>query len=300
MHRRTFLGGLALLGSTAIAGCSVYERTTLKFHAVDPPKLGVAATAEDLPPGAPEEISRAAARGETVPRSDLPEFVLMDGTYYRIDPHQFSVTINDTRHIVDNHFAEWPVLVVEPVEDTPDAVPLDRYGGRIVETVAGVADGNATRRHLLDPELAVDGALVPSPRHRNVTRDGRTYRLRIETHQVEPADGHSRPVPVATSPEGFAEVLHEETGAALFPGDFTDAERAIVENAIDGGYAERDSALLELRDTYSKAFRTVRDRVRAQGTAVKPVVELHAAEVYVVVYDDRLYLASIMSMVREP
>ncbi len=121
-------------------------------------------------------ITDAVSNGNTTVYGYEPfrnlEYVRLNGTYYQVRTTEAGI-----------EEVEQPVLVVTPVANRSESVPLEEYGGHVMELVAP-AEGEASSR-VLHPDTPGFDALVPEPRHKYVTWENNTYRLTVEHRQVE-------------------------------------------------------------------------------------------------------------------
>lgn len=294
LSRRRWLGLPGLLAAGVFAGCTeVTERTTLRLREPDVPAMGVAAPTEDT------RSRGVLTRGGAVSSEEYPTYVRIDGSYYRLKPLSFQMSVDSVTYYVANDqlLGQWPVLVVEPIEDESDAVPVEKYESSIVDAITELAGRNMTQKRPLEPEL-VDSRLLQPPRYEYVTWENRTYRLDIERHRLESADAQlARVVHVASTPEEFTSHIRMETGE-LLADDGTDDEQSVLREAIEGRYSEEISDAIWSRNAYSQAFQSVLEAVRNNGLEYEST-DGPTGSTYLVVYDDTLYLATISKGVIE-
>jgi hypothetical protein len=279
MRRRTVLAATTLLGSGALAGCSLLgpsERTTLRLR--ETATLG-ASPASELRDDRERLVREAAANGSATaygyePFESERTHVLADGTYYRV-----------TAEDAGTGDAERPVLVVEPVENATDAVPLERYDGHAVEMIDPLLGEEGGTRPLRPNDPGTD-ALLPSPTYENVTRQGETYRLRVEQRTVESRAYRVTVEAVADEEAAYGSYVREELAATLDPATLPDGARKVLAEAVEDAYTESDP--------YSDAFRAVLEAAR-EGARV----DGEASRSHLVVYDDTVYRADVEVVVSE-
>jgi hypothetical protein len=91
---------------------------------------------------------------------------------------------------------------------------------------------------------------VPDPQYDIITHDGGRYRVAVDSRTTTEAEYRYEVTEVASGVEPFAERVR---GQYLFGlTDLSEAERDVVEKAIDGAYFEE-----------SDAFRSVIERIRS-------------------------------------
>ena len=110
------------------------------------------------------------------------------------------------------------------------------------ETAVGIDYGTAE-------EVGNDSAFVPDQRYDVVVRDGERYRVGVDSRTATEREYRYEVTEVAPDVETFADRVRDRYLFAL--SGLSDAERAVVEEAIEGAYFEDD-----------EAFRSVADRIR--------------------------------------
>lgn len=204
------------------------------------------------------------------PTAQLHEYVVLNGTYYRVWTNQ----TNTTAHV------EKPVAIVEPVTNASNVTSLFDYSHDTTELLAPPTGSNGTHTVVLQPDTPGRSELLPTPAYRNVTWQGDQYSIRVENRTVEqPVYTVSAHV-VAKNRSAFSRYLTETTVRGELTGDqLSDDERTIVEQAIDDGYSEDEP--------YSEAFRSVLNIIYETGGDATP----GTTEVYLR-YNGELYRAT--------
>ncbi|ODR79519.1 hypothetical protein BG842_05900 [Haladaptatus sp. W1] len=98
-------------------------------------------------------------------------------------------------------------------------------------------------------EVGNESVFVPRQRYDIIIRGENRYRVAVATRTVTEAEYRYEVTEVAPDVDTFADRIRERHSFELT--DLSDAERAVVEEATDGGYFEDDDA-----------FRSVIDRIR--------------------------------------
>jgi len=257
MRRRQFLAtGTALL-STALAGCGhppvvLDMRTATSADIADE----VATTAE---PDSEEYAVVASARdnGTATRRGryelfDRTSAVRVNDTFY---------DVSETR-VASSEVTVYEVLIdFDPEDTTPDVGEI-RY-----------EDLPAVDRRRLDPVVSEDhptgqdgydlgigygtaeevgngSVFVPERRYDVIVHDGNRYRVAVNSRTASEAEYRYEVTEIAPDVESFAEQVRTEYLFELT--GLSDAERTVVEEAIESGYYEDDDD-----------FRSVVDRIRA-------------------------------------
>ncbi|WP_280587696.1 hypothetical protein [Halorubrum sp. Boch-26] len=256
MRRRQVLASGTALLSVALAGCG-HPSVVLDFE--DATADDIADSVSTAPdPGSEEYEVVASARddGSATRRGryelfDRTSTVRVDGAFYEV---------SETR-IGSSEVTVYEVLVdVDPADPTPeigeiayeDLPETDRR--RLDEIFSesdlptgegydvGVGYGSAEA-------VGNDSAFVPERRYDVIVYDGERYRVAVDSRTASEVEYRYEVTAVAPGVESFADRVRDRYLFAL--SGLSEAERAVVEEAIDGAYFEDDDA-----------FRSVVDRIR--------------------------------------
>jgi hypothetical protein len=264
MQRRQFLASGTALLSVAIAGCG-HPSAVLDLNEATSDDIAdeVAMTTE---PGSDEYtvVSTAVENGSATRRG---RYELFDRTdVVRVDDGFYEVS--ETR-LESSEVTVYEVLIdVDPEDSTPqrgeiayaDLPEIDRqHLDRITADDKspdgdgydfGVAYGAAD-------EVGNESVFVPDPQYDIVTHDGDRYRIAVDSRTASEAEYRYEVTEVASGVEPFAERVREQYLFTLT--DLSEAEREVVEEAIDGAYFEENDA-----------FRSVIERIRShEGLSVE-------------------------------
>jgi len=256
MKRRQFLASGTALLSVAVAGCA-HSNVELDLKAASDEDIAdEASTTAD--PGSEEYRVLASARDDgSATRSgrdelfDRTDTVRVDGAFYevsetRLESSEATVYDVDVAFNPDDTKAEVGEVAYE---DLPE---YDR------EQLSFIADGqepadeegyNVNVDYGTAEEVGDRSALVPEQEYDIVTHEGDRYRVEVESQTVPENEYRYEVTEVAPDVETFADQVREQYLFALT--GLSEAEREVVEEAIDGAYYEDDDA-----------FRSVTDRIR--------------------------------------
>jgi hypothetical protein len=256
MRRRQFLASGTALLSVGLAGCA-HPSVVLDLNEATADDVAdeVSTTVEA---GSEEHdiLTSARENGSATGRSRRERF---DGTgTVRLGDAFYDVT--ETR-IGSSEVTVYEVRVdVDPADPTPERGEID-YGAlpetdrrRLDPILSG--DGPSDQEgydvgvgYGTAEEVGNDSVFVPDQRYDVVVRDGERYRVAVDSRTVTEAEYRYEVTEVAPDVEAFADRVRERYLFAL--SGLSDAEREVVEEAIDGAYFEDDDA-----------FRSVVDRIR--------------------------------------
>lgn len=260
MRRRQVLATGALLLAGPLAGCAD-PAGVLELVAVDDAELAERASRSGA--GLPEERGRVVREAvengsgtieDTYPPVEDGLPVALDGRYYDLDwtvVEERTVTLYDVE--IDYDPADTDGSSVG-FDELP-AVDRDALGGlvppRTDRRVEGTDLGAGVRYSPAEAEASV---LVPEQQYEFVVHDGTRYRLETDDGRdvtVQTFEYTAREV--ASSAEAYAAHLRARYLFEL--SGLSDAEREVVEEAIDGGYYAGDDG--------DDAFRSVTERTRS-------------------------------------
>lgn len=256
MRRRQFLVSGTVLLSVPLAGCG-HPSVVLDMDE---------ATADDIAdtvsmaadPGSAEHdlIVTARENGSAIRTGryelfDRTETVRVDGAFYTVSETRiasseatvYDVTLefapdDSTEGLREVAFADLPEADRQRLGRviTGDQPPEDE------EYRIGFDYGTAE-------EVGNDSAFVPERRYDLIVHDGNRYRVSVDSRTTTQAEYRYEVSEVASEVEAFADRVRAEYLFTL--AGLSEAERAVVEAAIDEGYFEDDDA-----------FRSVVDRIR--------------------------------------
>lgn len=257
MRRRQVLASGTALLSVALAGCG-HPSVVLDFEEATSDDIAdsVSTTAE---PGSEEYDVVTAARddGSATRRGryelfDRTDTVRADGAFYEVTETRTAsreVTVyevlvdvdpeNSTPEIGEIAYEDLPETDRRRLDDVVSQSDLPTGDGYDV----GVGYGSAE-------EVGNDSAFVPERRYDVIVVDGERYRVGVESRTATEVEYRYEVTAVADDVESFADRVRDRYLFAL--SGLSEAERAVVEEAIDGAYFEDDDA-----------FRSVVDRIRA-------------------------------------
>jgi len=256
MRRRQFLASGAALCSVAVSGCA-HPSVVLDMDA---------ATADDIT----DEVSMT-------PEPDSEEYALVtaareNGTATRSGRYDLfdqtnTVRVNDTFYTVsETRLSSSEVTVYEVLVDLdPDDSTAD-LGEIAYEDLPEVdrqrlepifSEENPSGQDGYDmgvdygsaEEVGNSSVFVPERQYDIIVHDGNRYRVAVDSRDAPEAEYRYEVTEVATAVDTFADQVWERYLFELT--GLSDAERTVVEGAIDGGYLEE-----------SDAFQSIMDRIR--------------------------------------
>ena len=256
MERRQFLASGTALLAVGLAGCGD-SNTVLDLKAASDEDIADrASTTAD--PGSEEYRVLASARDDGSDTQsgreelfDRTDTVRVDEAFYevsetRLESSEATVYDVDVAFNPDDTKAEVGEVAYE---DLPE---YDR------EQLSFIADGqepadeegyNVNVDYGTAEEVGDRSALVPEQEYDIITHEGDRYRVEVESQTVPENEYRYEVTEVAPDVEAFADQVREQYLFALT--GLSEAEREVVEEAVDGAYYEDDDA-----------FRSVTDRIR--------------------------------------
>jgi len=255
MRRRQFLASGAALLPVALAGCA-HPAVVLDLNEATADTIAdeVSTTAAS---GSPEYavVEDALANGSATRRDrrdlfDRDETVRFEDAFYSVSATRLGsreVTVYEVR--VD----------LDPTDATPDLDEIE-YGDLPAvdrERLDPVVDGDHPNQEGVDvgvsygtaEEVGDESVFVPDQQYDVLVHGGDRLRVSVESRTATETEFRYEVTEVAPDVESFADRVRERYLFAL--SGLSDAERNVVENAIDGAHFE---------DT--DAFRSVVDRIR--------------------------------------
>ena len=256
MRRRQFLASGTALLSVAVAGCGHPNVVLDMDEATDDDIADEVSTAPE--PGSEEYrlITSARDNGSATREGryelfDRTDAVQVGGTLYEV---------TETR-LESSEVTVYEVLVDFDPEDTTAEVgetayeELPAFDRERLSAIASEEDPSTGERYDIGIGYGsaeeVDGrsVFVPERQYDIVTHEGDRYRIAVDSRTASQAEYRYEVVELAPDVETFADRVRERYLFALT--GLSDAEREVVEEAIEGGYYEDDDA-----------FQSVVDRIR--------------------------------------
>jgi hypothetical protein len=255
MRRRQFLAGGTALLSVAVAGCG-HPNVVLDLDEASDEDIADERSTR-VEPGSEEyrvlttaRDNGSATRTGSTELFDSTDTARVNGAYYEVSETRQESTV-ETAYDVDvdvdpgNTTAEFGEIAYEDLPEfdreklavIPNASTDDRQYNVNVEYGTAEDVGNRS-------------VLVPDPQYDIVTHEGDRYRVAVESRTESEGEYRYEVTEIAPDVESFADRVREEYLFALT--GLSEAERQVVEEAIDGAYFEDDDA-----------FRSVVEKIRA-------------------------------------
>ncbi|WP_247005612.1 hypothetical protein [Halorientalis litorea] len=255
MRRRQFLASGTALLSVAVAGCG---HPSVVFDMND-------ATADDIA----DEVSTVAAPGSD--EYPVVSDAVQNGTATRWGRRTLFDRVDTVRY--EDAFYDVTETRVETSEVTVYEVMVDFNPGETSPEAREIAydDLPETDRQRLDrilsedeppqregfdagigygseTEVGNDSVFVPDQQYDVITRGEDRYRIGVESRTTEAGKYRYEVTEVAPDVETFVQDVRDQYLFVL--SGLSDAERAVVEEAIDGAYFEDDDAFRSLVDRF--------------------------------------------------
>ena len=263
MRRRQILASGTALLSAAIAGCG-HPSVVLDMDEATADDIAdeVSMTAE---PGSDEYTLVTSAReNESATRNgryelfDRTDTVRIDDTFYEVSETRLEsseVTIYEV-HIDLDPDDSTPELGEIEYDDLPEVDRTRLEPVLSAETPSDQKEYDISVDYGTAEEVGNESVFVPERQCDVLLHDGNRYRVAVDARAAPEAEYRYTVTEIAPDVESFADRIREQYLFALT--GLSDAERAVVEESIDGGYFEEDDA-----------FRSVIDRIRDhEGLAV--------------------------------
>lgn len=256
MRRRRFLArGTALL-AVPLAGCA-HPPVVLDLNEATADDIADEVSIHPDPDSEEYAVVTSALENGTATRRgrfelfDQTDTVRVDGAFYELSETRIAsgeVTVYEVRVDVnpDDTTPEVGEIALEDLPET-DREKLDplvsesdppQHEGYDI----GVSYGSAE-------EVGDDSVFVPERQYDILVVDGSRYRIAVDSRTASEAEYRYEATEVAPDVETFAQQVRDRYLFVL--AGLSDAEREVVEEAIDGAYYEEDDA-----------FRSVVDRIR--------------------------------------
>lgn len=256
MRRRQVLASGTVLLSVPLAGCG-HPPVVLDFE--DATTAEIADSVSTAPDPGSERyavVASALENGSTTRRGrselfDRTDTVRIDGRFYEVAETRIAsgeVTVYTV--VVEAAETDSTAGLREiDYEDLPETDRerlrpiLERTGPPDGDTGLGIDYGSAE-------EVGNDSVFVPERQYDVVVDDGDRYRIRVDSRTATETEYRYEATEVASDVESFADQVRDRYQFVL--SGLSDAERAVVEEAIDDAYFSDD-----------EAFRSVVDRLRS-------------------------------------
>ncbi|MFU1782589.1 hypothetical protein ACM16X_14490 [Haloarcula japonica] len=256
MRRRQFLASGTALLSVAVAGCG-HPSVVLDM---DEATAADIADEVSMSPG-PESTeytvaSEAIKNGSTTRRGryelfDQTDTVRIDDAFYEVSEtalESSDVTVYEVR--IDFDPADSTAEIGEIAYEELPAVDRQRLDPIISDDNPPSGDGYDVGVGYGTAEEVGDGSVfVPERQYDIIAYDGNRYRVTVSTRTTAETEYRYEATEIASGVDSFADQIRDQYLFTLT--GLSEAEREVVEEAIDGGYFEDN-----------EAFQSVTDRIR--------------------------------------
>lgn len=256
MRRRQVLAGGTALLSMTLAGCG-HPPVVLDMDEATAADIADQVSLRADPESAEHAVVASALENGTATRTgryelfDRTSTVQFNGTVYEVDETRLrssEVTVYDVRIDFDPDETT-PELGEIEYDDLPEA-DRQRLTGILSEETppssegydVGVGYGSAA-------DVGDESVFVPERQYDILVYEGNRYRVAVNARTASEAEYRYTTTEVAPTTEAFADQIRERYLFALT--GLSDAEREVVETAIERGYFSEDDA-----------FRSVVERIR--------------------------------------
>ncbi|EMA00884.1 hypothetical protein SAMN05443574_101310 [Haloarcula vallismortis] len=256
MRRRRFLASGATLLSVAVAGCG-HPAVVLDMDDATAADIADEVSMSPDPTSAEHTVVSAAIENGTATRRgrnelfDQIDTVRIDETFYDVSETPLEsneVTVYEVRIDFDPADST-PEIGAVDYEELPEA-DRQRLDPIISDDNPPSGDGYDVGVGYGTAEEVGDGSVfVPEQQYDIIVHDGDRYRLTVSTRTTTETEYRYEVTEVASGVDSFADQIRDRYLFTLT--GLSEAEREVVEEAIDGGYFQDD-----------KAFRSVTDRIR--------------------------------------
>ncbi|NHN63741.1 hypothetical protein G9463_10585 [Haloarcula sp. JP-Z28] len=256
MRRRQFLAGGTVLLSAAVAGCG-HPSDVLDMD--DATAADIADEVSISPDSESAEytvVSAAIENGSATRRGrnelfDQIDTVRIDETFYEVSETPLEsneVTVYEVR--IDFDPADSTAEIGEIAYEELPAVDRQRLDPIISDDNPPSGDGyDVGIGYGTAAEVGDGSAFVPERQYDIIVHDGDRYRVTVSTRTTTETKYRYEATEVASGVDSFADQIRDQYLFTLT--GLSEAEREVVEEAIDGGYFQDD-----------EAFRSVTDRIR--------------------------------------
>ncbi|EMA12887.1 hypothetical protein [Haloarcula marismortui] len=256
MRRRQFLAGGTVLLSAAVAGCG---HPSVVLDMDDATAADIADEVSISPDSESAEytvVSAAIENGSATRRGrnelfDQIDTVRIDETFYEVSETPLEsneVTVYEVR--IDFDPADSTAEIGEIAYEELPAVDRQRLDPIISDDNPPSGDGyDVGIGYGTAAEVGDGSAFVPERQYDIIVHDGDRYRVTVSTRTTTETKYRYEATEVASGVDSFADQIRDQYLFTLT--GLSEAEREVVEEAIDGGYFQDD-----------EAFRSVTDRIR--------------------------------------
>lgn len=263
MRRRTVLATAATALALPLAGCAHPADGSLSMGALDSDSAiadRYAGSTENLPQDRRDLVAAAIAgeaptREGTHPPYESPRPLAHEGAYYRIS-HEVVDSRTAIQYTIQIDYD--PATAPSPVIAYDDLPAVDQAAlGELIppRDEPPDSDGFDVGRSYRYPDVS-ESVLAPEPEYEGISHDGSTYRVEIEGSREVTVETYEYSAErVADSAADLGRQLRERYLFTLE--GLSDAEREIVDEAIEGSYFPDGEV--------SDAFRSLADRFRNQA-----------------------------------
>lgn len=256
MRRRQFLAtGTALLG-VAVAGCA-HPDVVLDFEAASDEDVADEVSVAPEPASEEHAVVTSAIENGSTTRTGRRE-LFDDTSTVRIEDRYYEV--EETRLSTDETTVYAVRIDFDPPDTTPElgaidyvdlpATDRDRLESLVTDEDPPTGEGyDLGASYGTADEVGEDSVFVPDQQYDIIVHEGDRYRIDVESRVTEEAKYRYEASEAADGVSAFADQVRERYLFTL--SSLSDAEREVVQEAIDDGYFE---------DT--DAFRSVVDRLQ--------------------------------------
>ena len=256
MRRRQFLASGTALLSVALAGCG-HPAVVLDMDEATATDITDEVSMSPDPESAEHTVVSAAIENGSATRRgrselfDRTDTVRIEDTVYEVSETRLGsneVTVYEVR--IDFDPADSTAEIGEVAYEDLPAADRQRLDQIVSDDDPPSQDGYDVGVGYGTAEEVGDGSVfVPEQQYDIIVHDGDRYRIAVETRTTTETEYRYEVTAVASGVDTFADRIREQYLFTLT--GLSDAEREVVEAAIDGGYFEDD-----------EAFQSVTDRIR--------------------------------------
>ncbi|GCF13149.1 hypothetical protein Harman_10840 [Haloarcula mannanilytica] len=256
MRRRQFLASGTALLSVAVAGCG-HPSVVLDMDDATAADIADEVAMSPEPDSAEHAVvSSAAENGSSTRRGrsdlfDRTDTVRIGDHFYEVSETRLSsseVTVYDVR--IDFDPADSTAELGEITYEELPAADRQRLDQILSDDDPPSQDGYDVGVGYGTAEEVGDGSVfVPEQQYDIIVHDGDRYRVEVNSRTTTETEYRYEVTAVASGVDSFADRIRDQYLFTL--SGLSDAEREVVEEAIDGGYFEDD-----------EAFQSVTDRIR--------------------------------------
>lgn len=256
MRRRQFLAGGTTLLAAAVAGCG-HPSVVLDMDDATAADIANQVSISPDPESAEYAVVSAAIENGSATRRgrselfDRTDTVRINDSFYEVSETPLEsneVTVYEVR--IDFDPSDSAAEIDEIAYEELPAADRQRLDPIIADEEPPTGEGYDVGVGYGTAEEVGDGSVfVPEQQYDIIVHDGDRYRVTVSTRTTTETEYRYEATEVASGVDSFADRIRDQYLFALT--GLSDAEREVVEEAIDGGYFEDD-----------EAFRAVTDRIR--------------------------------------